>query len=569
MVHKIENIPMKLSGAETIMNCLIRENVDTIFGYPGGANMPLYDALFNYSKKVRHILVRHEQGAAHAAEGYARSTGKVGVCFATSGPGATNLVTGIADAMMDSIPLVCITGQVAAHLIGTDAFQEVDIVSITKPITKLSIQVKKMEDIEEAIHTAFKYAKSGRPGPVLVDIAKSAQIECGEYKKIPFDVFHEKNIESISDNILLQAAALLNNAKKPLIIAGHGVLISKACIELGKIVKKTNAPIACTLLGLSAIKQSDPHYVGMVGMHGNYAPNVLTNSADVILAVGMRFDDRVTSTLATYAPHARIIHIDIDAKEINKNITVAVPIHADAKAALQALLPHLKPNTHEDWMREFKRGKKKEFDEVIQNQINPKTGKILMAEVIHILSRLTKGKATIVADVGQNQMMTARYYSFEKYDHFFTSGGLGTMGYALPAAIGACVGDPSQMVISIMGDGGFQMNMQELGTIAQDAIPVKIIILNNGFLGMVRQWQQIFFEKRYSFTTMHNPDFGAVSHAYGIAAKKVSERDLLEQELTHMLDHQGPYLLEIDVEKEGNVFPMIAPGASVSDIRLS
>lgn len=560
---------MKMMGSEIIIRTLLKQGVDTVFGYPGGANMPLYDALFNYSANIRHILVRHEQGAAHAAEGYARTTGKAGVCFATSGPGATNLVTGIADAMMDSIPLVCITGQVAAHLIGTDAFQEVNIVEITKPITKWNVQVTKPEQIEEAIDTAFKIAIAGRPGPVLIDIAKSAQMEIGEFKDCKTDKYQQKTTYSFTADALGKSAKLLNSAKKPLIIAGHGVLISKAQNELLALVEKTNAPVTCTLLGLSAIKQSHPNYVGMVGMHGNFAPNVLTNEADVILALGMRFDDRVTSTIKTYAPHARIIHIDIDAKELNKNIKVEVPIHSDVKIALQALIPLIAQGNHKEWMEQFRDDTKKETDLVIHHQINPITKKILMAEVIHTLSLLTKGEAVIVADVGQNQMMAARYYKFEEHDHFFTSGGLGTMGFALPAAIGAQVGTPLQQVISIMGDGGFQMNMQELGTIAQDKIPVKIIILNNGFLGMVRQWQQIFFEKRYSFTTMHNPDFVAVGKAYGIRSKKISKRMQLKKTLEEMLAFNGPYLLEIDVEKEGNVFPMIAPGESVSEIRLS
>ncbi len=559
---------MKLSGAETIVKCLIAENVDTIFGYPGGANMPLYDALYDYSKTLRHILVRHEQGAAHAAEGYARITGKPGICFATSGPGATNLVTGIADAMMDSIPLVCITGQVAAHLIGSDAFQEVDIIGITKPITKWNVQIKKMEQIEEAIHTAFHHATSGRPGPVLIDIAKSAQLETGIYfgnKKI----LNRKNNIYIDKRRLLHAAQLLNDAKKPIIIAGHGVLISKAQKELLALAKKTNAPVACTLLGLSAIQKSHPQYMGMVGMHGNFAPNVLTNKADVILAIGMRFDDRVTSTIATYAPQARIIHIDIDAKEINKNIQVEVPIHSDAKMALRALLPLLNVASHKQWLQKFKKMERREFDEVIHKQTHPKEGKILMAEVMDTLSQLTKGKAVIVADVGQNQMMAARYYRFEKFDQFYTSGGLGTMGFALPAAMGAQIAKPSSQVIAIMGDGGFQMNMQELGTIAQEKMPLKIIILNNDFLGMVRQWQQMFFEKRYSFTKMQSPDLVAVAMAYGMQANKVVDRGKLRDALTKMLCSPGSYLLEIGVENEGNVFPMIAPGASVSDIRLS
>ncbi|MFH0773234.1 MAG: biosynthetic-type acetolactate synthase large subunit [bacterium] len=560
---------MKMTGAEILLKSLLEEKVSTVFGYPGGANMPLYDALFSYEKEIKHVLVRHEQGAAHAAEGYARITGRPGVCFSTSGPGATNLVTGIADAHMDSIPLVCITGQVAAHLIGTDAFQEIDIVGITKPITKWSIQVTKVEQIEDAIHTAFRHAASGRPGPVLIDIAKSAQLELGEFMGTTMNKKGANSAPHIDERVVVRAAQLLNTAKRPLIIVGHGVLISRAQKELLELVEKTGAPVAATLLGLSSLPCSHPQYVGMVGMHGNFAPNVLTNKADVILAIGMRFDDRVTSTLATYAPQARIIHVDIDPKEINKNIKVEVPLLSDAKIAIRALLPRLTCSHHEGWMSTFKSHEKKERDEVIHSQTHPTEGSILMAEVVNQLSQLTKGEAVIVADVGQNQMMAARYYQFEKFDRFYTSGGLGTMGFGLPAAIGAQFGSPSEQVIAIIGDGGFQMNIQELGTVAQEKIPIKMIVLNNGFLGMVRQWQQMFFNKRYSFTTMHSPDFVSVGKAYGIESKKVLERSHLKNTLQEMLDFKGPYLLEIDVEKEGNVFPMIAPGASVSDIRLS
>jgi len=559
---------MKSTGAEIIMKCLVRQGVTTILGYPGGANMPLYDALFGYSKKVRHILVRHEQAATHAAEGYARATGKPGVCFATSGPGATNLVTGIADAKMDSTPLVCITGQVAAHLIGSDAFQEVDIVGITKPITKWNIQVTNASQIEEAIHSAFYHATEGRPGPVLVDIAKSAQLEMGEYKKIPLkhQLVHKTN--NAVDTIQ-KAAEILNTAKKPLVIVGHGAIISNAQKELLLIAELTNAPVACTLLGISAIPASHPQYVGMVGMHGHYAPNVLTNEADVVVAVGMRFDDRVTSTLATYAPHARIIHIDIDAKEINKNVKNVLGICMDAKEALVRIAPFLKKQNYAEWLQQFKKNHAIEQETVITPQIHPDNSILRMAEVIHILSDISKGNALIVSDVGQNQMMVARYYKFEKWNHYFSSGGLGTMGFSLPAAIGAQIASPSEQVISISGDGGFQMNIQELATIAQEHVPLKMVILNNGYLGMVRQWQQLFFDKRYSFTTMHNPDFIAIAQAYGIQGKKVAERAMLKQELSTMLSHRGAYLLEIDVEQEGNVFPMIAPGASVSDVRLS
>lgn len=560
---------MKFTGAEILLKSLIEENVSTIFGYPGGANMPIYDALYGYSDKLRHILVRHEQGAAHAAEGYARATGKPGVCFATSGPGATNLVTGIADAHMDSIPLVCITGQVAAHLIGTDAFQETDIVGITKPITKWNIQVTKSEQIEEALHTAFQIAISGRPGPVLIDIAKSAQLELCEYYAKGSSVSILEGTSLLEREKLQIAAQLINSAKKPIVIVGHGVLISGAEKELLEFTHITDSPVACTLHGISALRVSHPQYVGIVGMHGNYAPNVLTNEADVIVAIGMRFDDRVTSTLSTYAPHAKIIHIDIDAKEINKNVKGVIPLLSDAKNALQALNPLLTARKHSVWRQEFKKKQMIEQREVIEKQIHPQGEKLLMAEVIKNLSTLTKGKAVIVADVGQNQMMAARYYGFERWNHFYTSGGLGTMGYSLPAAVGACVGNPKEQIISISGDGGFQMNIQELGTIAQEQIPVKMIILNNRFLGMVRQWQQLFFDKRYSFTAMQSPDFVAVGKAYGIKGTKINKRSQLDKAFKKMVNHTGPYLLEIDVEQEGNVFPMIAPGTCISDIRLS
>ena len=560
---------MNISGAGALLKCLIGEHVDTIFGYPGGGNIPLYDALYDYSERLHHILVRHEQGAVHAAEGYARITGKPGVCFATSGPGATNLVTGIADAMMDSVPIVCVTGQVPAHLIGTNAFQEVDIVGITKPITKWNVQITKMAQVEEAVHAAFAIVSSGRPGPVLIDIAKSAQLEIGNYIGNTMYSDQRSKIGKSRQDIFIHAAELLNTAKRPLIIVGHGILISNAQSELLQFVEKTNIPVACTLLGLTAINSSHPSYVGMVGMHGNYGPNMLTNEADVILAIGMRFDDRVTSVLSTYAKKAKIIHIDIDLHELNKNVKVAIPIHSDAKYALKTLIPLVEYTNHLQWFKNFKIKKDIEFKKVIGNQINPKMGRILMAEVVNNLSELTKSSSTIVADVGQNQMVAARYFQFEKNNTFITSGGLGTMGFALPGAIGAYFGDPTRDVITIMGDGGFQMNMQELGTIMQEKIPIKIIILNNGYLGMVRQWQELFYKKRYSFTSMNNPNFVMIAQSYGIKSKKISDRKLLYSSLKDMLNYQGPYLLEIVVEQEENVFPMIAPGKSVSQIQLS
>ena len=531
--------------------------------------MPIYDALYDYESKLRHILVRHEQGAAHAAEGWARVTGKPGVAFATSGPGATNLVTGIADAMMDSVPLVCITGQIASTLLGTDAFQEVDIVGITAPITKWNYQVTRAAEIPGVIAKAFEIAGTGRPGPVLIDITKDAQFEMIHYAPVKhvhmpgYNPTVHPNPKQIE-----YAAKLLNHAKRPYILSGHGVLISHASSELSELAIKGDMPVAVTLHGLSSIPTSHSHYVGWLGMHGNYAPNILTNKADVILAVGMRFDDRVTGRLKDYAPHAQIIHIDIDPAELNKNVKTVVPVVGDAKLALSALIPHIKKFDRSTWREEFKKYYAIEYDRVIEQEIKPQRGGIQMAEVIHTLSNTTKGKAVIVPDVGQHQMKSCRYYEFELPDSLITSGGMGTMGFALPAAMGAQVASNRQ-VIAILGDGCFQMTIQELATIAQEKIPVKVIVLNNSHLGMVRQWQELFFDKRYSFTTMHNPDFMKICEGYGITSKKVSHRAQLAESVQTMLDHKGPYVLEVVCEKFENVFPMIATGASVSEVRLS
>lgn len=562
---------MQISGSEALIKSLLEEGVDIVFGYPGGAIMPIYDALYDYQKQLHHVLVRHEQGAAHAAEGYARISGKPGVCMATSGPGATNLVTGIADAMIDSVPIICITGQVASHLVGTDAFQETDIIGITVPITKWNYQITDPQEIPEVVAKAFYLARTGRPGPVLIDITKDAQIKKMNfsYKKVTSMTSYQPTTTPHTMQIKA-AAELLNNAQKPYILVGHGVLIAKAEKEVKELAKIADIPIASTLHGLSSIPNDNKNYVGMLGMHGNYGPNMLTNHADVILAIGMRFDDRVTGRLSDYATQAKIIHIDIDPAEINKNVKAEIPIVADAKKALQALLPYIKPNKHAGWHKEFAGYHKKEYEKIIKKDKFPKLDnkQPKMAEVIHMLSEKTKGNAILVADVGQHQMVTARYAIFHKPDSFVTSGGLGTMGFAVPAAIGAKFASPDREVIAIVGDGCFQMTMQELITIAQEKIPVKIIILNNNFLGMVRQWQQMFYEKRYSFVELKNPNFIQIAKGCGIKAEKVEKRKGMSQALDRILKAKTPYLLEIVVEKEENVFPMVPSGASVGEIRL-
>jgi acetolactate synthase I/II/III large subunit len=560
----------KISGSEALLRCLVAEGVDTLFGYPGGAIMPVYDALYSYHDKLKHFLVRHEQGAIHAAQGYARVSGKIGVAMATSGPGAANLVTGLSDALIDSTPVVCITGQVAEHLLGTDAFQELDVINTTLPVTKWNVQITEASHIPSQVAKAFYIARSGRPGPVLIDITKNAQFEMlEEFDYQPCEVVRTYSPKPRLDHSRLEEAAdLINEAQRPYILCGQGVLLSGASTDLMALAEKAHIPVAATLLGLSAIPTDHPLYVGFLGMHGNYGPNILTNECDVLIAIGMRFDDRVTGNVSKYARQAKVIHIEIDKAEINKIIKADVGINADAKEALQALLPLIKKNNHTNWFEKFRETERKEYDKVIQFDFYPQSPSLKMGEIIHELAEQTNGEAILVTDVGQHQMVASRYYPFKHPRTNVTSGGAGTMGFALPAAIGAKVAQPHKQVVAIIGDGGFQMTLQELGTIMQYNIPVKILILNNNFLGMVRQWQQLFFEGRYSFTEMKNPDFTALAKAYEIRARNLTERNELHEAIEEMLRFEGPYLLDAIVEKEENVFPMVPTGAGVGEILL-
>lgn len=559
---------IKMTGARAVIESLIAENVDTIFGYPGGAIMPVYDALFGYANQINHILVRHEQGAIHAAQGYARTSGKPGIVFATSGPGATNLITGLADALIDSTPLICITGQVASSLLGTDAFQETDVMGISMPVTKWNYQVTDEREIAAVIAKAFYIATSGRPGPVLIDITKNAQFnQCSFHYNRCTKVRSYRPTPEANLQQLKQAASLINSAHKPFLLIGQGVMLSQAERELLSFAEKAGIPVASTLLGLGAFPNDHPLFVGLLGMHGHYAPNIKTNECDLLIAIGMRFDDRVTGDVSRYAKQAKVIHVDIDASELNKIIKADVAIHSDAKQALQRLLELVEKNDHQQWLREFYQAKELEI-ETLNESNEGFNGELKMDEVVKMLSEVTKGESIIVTDVGQHQMMAARYYRYNNTRSNITSGGLGTMGFALPAAIGAKLGAPEKEVIAIIGDGGFQMTLQELGTILQSKVAIKIVILNNSFLGMVRQWQQMFFEKRYSFTEMISPDFVALAEAYNIEASKVECRTALRSALVNMLSHNGPFLLEVKVAKEENVFPMVPTGASVSEIRL-
>jgi acetolactate synthase-1/2/3 large subunit len=560
----------KITGSEAVIKCLLEEQVDIIYGYPGGAIMPVYDELYKYQDKIHHVLTRHEQGATHSAQGFARISGRVGVAIATSGPGATNLVTGLADAQIDSTPMVCITGQVSSHLLGSDAFQETDIIGISTPITKWNYQITKASEIPEIFAKAFYIAKSGRPGPVLIDITKDAQFEeiNFSYKKI-VGIRSYKALPKINHNNIKLAAELINNAKKPLIVWGQGVILGNAEKELIKFVEKSGIPAAWTILGASAIPTSHPLNVGMLGMHGNYAPNILTNECDVLIAIGMRFDDRVTGDVNRYAKQAKIIHFEIDPAEVNKNIEVDVAVLGDAKQTLNEILKITENKSHKKWHEKFKELYEIEYKKVIHDDLNPKKEGLTMGEVMKEINIQTKGDAAIVSDVGQHQMIACRYSNFNKTKSNITSGGLGTMGFALPAAIGAKMACPEREVVAVIGDGGYQMTIQELGTVFQTKAAVKIVVLNNDFLGMVRQWQQLFFDKRYASTEMVNPDFVKIAEGYYLKAKRVTKREDLADAVEEMIKSDEPYFLEVVVEKEDNVFPMIPTGSSVSEIRLS
>ena len=560
---------IRISGAEAVIRCLLEEGADLVYGYPGGAIMPIYDELYKYQDKLHHVLTRHEQGAAHSAQGFARTSGKVGVAMATSGPGATNLVTGIADAQIDSTPMVCITGQVASHLLGSDAFQETDIIGISTPVTKWNYQITKASEIPEIMAKAFYIARTGRPGPVLIDITKDAQFDSLDfsYKKCT-GIRSYTPTAKLSNKSIEEALELINQAKKPFVVWGQGVILGNAENELKTFLEKSGIPAAWTILGLSALPTNHPMNRGMVGMHGNYAPNILTNECDLLIAIGMRFDDRVTGDLNTYAKQAKIIHLELDPAEVNKNVVVDVALISDCKISLQELNKKIKTKVYPNWIKRFDDLDKIEYDKVIKHDLHPKKEGLTMGESIEMINKYSKNDAIIVTDVGQHQMAACRYAKFSRTKSNVTSGGLGTMGFALPAAIGAKMGAPRREVVAVIGDGGYQMTIQELGTIFQQQIAVKIVVLNNDFLGMVRQWQQLFFDKRYASTEMVNPDFVTIAKGFRIKAKRVEKRDDLETAISEMINSKEPYFLEICVEKEDNVFPMIPSGASVSDIRL-
>ena len=558
-----------ISGSEALMRSLEHEGVKTIFGYPGGAIMPVYDALYDHLDKINHILVRHEQGAAHAAQGFARVSGEVGVCLVTSGPGATNTITGIADAMIDSTPIVMIAGQVGANFLGTDAFQEVDLVGVTQPITKWSYQIRRAEDVAWAVSRAFYIARSGRPGPVVLDFAKNAQVGLTEYEPVDVDFIRSYDPDpEIDYKEVAEAVALINSAKKPLALVGQGVELGNAQQELLAFIEKADIPCGCTMLGLSALPSTHRLNKGMLGMHGNLGPNVKTNECDVLIAIGMRFDDRVTGKLETYAKQAKVIHLDIDPSELGKNVPVDVPVLGNCKKTLALLTELIQNNRHSEWIESFRQYEETEFNQVIRKEVFPDEGPLNMGEVVHVVSEATDNDAILVTDVGQNQMMACRYFKFSQQRSIVTSGGMGTMGFGLPAAIGATFGRPDRTVCVFMGDGGLQMTMQELGTVMEQKAPVKIILLNNNYLGNVRQWQAMFFNRRYSFTPMMNPDYMQIAAAYSIPSRRVIERSELRDAVREMLETDGPFLLEVCVVEEGNVLPMTPPGSSVNQMLL-
>ena len=559
----------KVSGSEALIRALIQEGVDTIFGYPGGAIMPVYDALYDHLNEINHILVRHEQGATHAAEGFARASGRTGVCLVTGGPGATNTLTGIADAMLDSTPIVVIAGQIATEYIGTDAFQEVDFTCVTQPICKWSYQISTPEEIAWAVARAFFIARSGRPGPVVLSIAKNAQVGMTEYVPRKVNYIRSYDDEPETDmRMVEEAAAAINAAKKPFVLAGQGIELGNAQDEFKAFVEKGGLPFGCTLHGLSVLPSSHPLNMGMLGMHGNYCNNVKTNECDVLIAVGMRFDDRVTGNLATYAKQAKVIHLDIDPSEIGKNVPVDIPVLGNCRKTLAMLTERIAPADRSSWVDSFEAYRKEEFDRVINRELHPESGPLNMGEVIDAVSEATGRKAILVTDVGQNQMMAARYFKFTERRSILTSGGMGTMGYCIPAAMGACIARPDRTVCAFTGDGGLQMTVQELGTIMEHRLPVKIALLNNSYLGNVRQWQQLFFNRRYSFTHLENPDFQTLASAYGIASRRVIERSELKDAVKEMLETDGPFLLEACVAEEGNVLPMTPPGQSIDNMLM-